>query len=148
MHFIQKNPIKCHPGYFEILYNPLETGSRYVVFFSKGTHVIKCLLAALQPRSFCSANETISDRHPEMSLQSQLIKPCSKALYVIQRGIAPRMSGRGEGESFRAAKRCSCEVTSVFVAGVTALPQPLRPWQPPQAHSPWCCCLRTYYKVM
>lgn len=94
------------------------------------------------------SNETISDGHPEMSLQSQLIKPCSKALYVIQRGISPRMSGRGEGESFRAAKRCSCEVTSVFVAGVTALPQPLCPWQPPQAHSPWCCCLRTYYKVM
>lgn len=30
---------------------------------------------------------------PEMPLQSQLIKPCSKALYVIQRGRAPRMSG-------------------------------------------------------
>ena len=27
-----------------------------------------------------------------MPLQSQLIKPCSKALYVIQRGRAPRMS--------------------------------------------------------
>ena len=35
----------------------------------------------------------------EMPLQPQLIKPCSKALYVIQRGRAPRMSGGVERDS-------------------------------------------------